>query len=129
MRMDYLIVFLGGGIGSACRHSINQLTTRWLGSGLPIGTLGINLLGSLLMGMVFAYISARSHLSPHIKLLLMTGLLGGFTTFSAFSLEVVQLFHRGQITAAIGYASVSVIAGAAAVVLGMWLVRQMMALA
>lgn len=124
MRMDYLIVFLGGGVGSTCRYGVNMLSTRWFGTGFPVGTLSINLFAALLMGMVVEFAFTKGNLSPHLKLLLTTGLLGGFSTFSAFALEIVELFQRGQTTAAVGYAVVSVIVGAAAVVLGMWLVRQ-----
>lgn len=124
MRTDYLIVFLGGGIGSACRHGVNLLSARWFGGEWPAGTLTINVLGSLLMGMIAAYAMSRGSLSPHLKLLLMTGLLGGFTTFSAFSLEIVQLFQRGQTASAVAYATLSVLAGVAAILLGMWLTQQ-----
>ena len=126
MGMNYLLVFIGGGFGAACRYGVSLLSARLFGTGFPAGTLGINLLGALLMGILVEYALIKGNFPPHLKLLLATGVLGGFTTFSTFALEIIELFQRGQTIAAISYALGSIIAGAAAVLLGMWLVRQVL---
>lgn len=114
--MDFLLVFLGAGLGGAARHGVNLLTARLLGpDGSALATLSVNVAGSLLLGLVLAW-ALRNGLSPHLRLLLTTGILGGFTTFSAFSSELVLLLERGRIGAALAYglASVSLSAGALA---------------
>ena len=124
MRTDFLIVFLGGGIGAALRHGVNLLSTRLFNTSFPAGTFAINLTGALIMGMVIEYALSKGTLSLQMKLLITTGVLGGFTTFSTFSMEIVQLFQRGQAAMAIGYASASLVLGVCAAALGVWLVRQ-----
>ena len=85
--MGFLIVFLGGGIGAASRHGINLLAARMLGTGFPYGTILINVAGSLAMGLIAEFFALKGGLPQHWRLFLTTGILGGFTTFSAFSLE------------------------------------------
>lgn len=121
--MGYLIVFLGGGLGSAARHGINVLSAHYLGTRYPLGTFGINVLGSLLIGIVAECFSLHAHLPFNMRLLLITGILGGFTTFSAFSLEIGLLYERGEILAAIAYAVASVACGVLALFAGMTLAR------
>ena len=82
--MAYLIVFLGGGLGAALRHGINLASARAFGTGFPYGTLLINITGSLVMGLAAAYFAFKGDASQHWRLFLTTGILGGFTTFSAF---------------------------------------------
>lgn len=94
--MEYLLIFLGGGLGSAARHGVNVVFTRLWGAQFPIGTLCVNVFGSFVMGAVVAYWAAGTGLPDRAKLFLMTGVLGGFTTFSAFSLEVWTLTSRGS---------------------------------
>ncbi len=120
----YLIVFIGAGIGGSCRHAINLLTLRTLGAnGFPFGTLTINVLGSFLIGLVAEYFALKSGQPHHWRLFLATGILGGFTTFSAFSLEVALLYERGQVGAAMAYAISSVILSVGALFLALALVR------
>lgn len=120
--MPTLIVMLGGALGAGARHLVNRATLAWFGPGFPWGTLTVNLFGGLLMG-VLAGVLTKLGGSDNLRLFLATGLLGGFTTFSAFSLDIVALADRGQPALALGYAALSVGGAAAALVLGMELAR------
>lgn len=97
-------VALGGALGAVLRYLAVAQIGRWLGTGFPWGTMAVNLLGSLLMGLIFGAIGARTAFSPF----LMAGLLGGFTTFSAFSLDVLALMDRGTPVAALAYVALTV---------------------
>lgn len=100
--MLYLIVFLGAGIGGALRHGVNVWAARLFGYGFPLGTLIVNVTGSFAMGLLAGYFAYRTGVSQHMKLFLTTGVLGGFTTFSAFSLDAALLVERhayGQVAA------------------------------
>ena len=121
--MNYLIVFLGAGIGGAGRHGVNVLAVRLFGPAFPAGTLVVNVLGCLLMGLIAGFFAHRASLPQEARLFLTTGLLGGFTTFSAFSLEMMMLIERGQAGTALTYALISVIAGLAALYLGLITMR------
>ena len=92
--MLYLIVFLGAGIGGALRHGVNAGSARLWGYGFPFGTLIVNVAGSFLMGLLAGYFAFRPGIGQHARLFLTTGILGGFTTFSAFSLDTVLLVER-----------------------------------
>lgn len=99
--MNYLIVFIGAGLGGLARHGANVVTAQLLGPGAaPFGTLWVNVVGSCLMGVAIEYFALRSGLSQHARLFLTTGILGGFTTFSTFSLETALLIERGQMISA-----------------------------
>ena len=106
--MVYLIVFLGGGIGAALRHGINVAFARLMGTGFPWSTLTINITGSLVMGIIAGYFAFKGDASQHWRLFLTTGILGGYTTFSAFSLDVALLYERGEIGLAALYVGASV---------------------
>ena len=112
--MLYLIVFIGAGIGGAIRHGINGLALRLAGPDFPYGTMTINIVGSLAMGLIAGYFAFRGgtgmfgQLSQHWRLFLTTGILGGFTTFSAFSLDFATLWERGAMLPAAAYLVVSV---------------------
>ena len=106
--MGYAIVFLGGGLGAALRHRMNLGVARWLGTAFPYGTLVINVTGSLIMGLVAGYFAFRGDASQSWRLFLTTGILGGYTTFSAFSLDAALLYQRGEISAAAIYVVASV---------------------
>ena len=121
--MTYLLVFLGGGIGAALRHGVNVGAARWLGTGFPFGTLTVNVTGSLLMGLLIAYLAFKGETSQHWRLFIATGILGGYTTFSAFSLDVALLYERGAIGLAVGYVLASVVLSILALFVGLWLVR------
>lgn len=119
--MGFLIVFLGGGLGAAARHGVNLLMGRLVG--LPLGTLTTNVLGSFLMGAIIGYLAFRGEASQHWRLFLTTGLFGGFTTFSAFSLETVLFLERGEFAMASLYVAASVGLAAVGLVAGLSLLR------
>ena len=120
-----LLVFLGAGIGGALRHGVNVGCARACGTAFPWGTLTVNVVGSLIMGVIAGWLAFKTQAgwSQPLRLFLTTGILGGFTTFSAFSLDAVLLWERGAIGAAAAYVGVSVAASIAALVAGLALVR------
>jgi CrcB protein len=117
--MLYLMVFLGAGIGGALRHGVNVGAARLLGSGFPFGTLIVNVVGSFAMGAFAGYFAWRPGIAQHMRLFLTTGVLGGFTTFSAFSLDAALLIERNAYALAAGYMVGSVAASVAALFLGL----------
>jgi CrcB protein len=121
--MGYLIVFLGGGLGAAIRHGVNLGIARLLGTGFPFATLLINVTGSLIMGLAAAYFAFKGDASQHWRLFLTTGILGGYTTFSTFSLDVALLYERGEIGLAALYVLLSVAVSIAGLFAGLALVR------
>lgn len=121
--MVYLIVFLGAGIGGVFRHSVNVGAARLLGFGFPYGTLTVNILGSILMGLLAELFVIRSGLPQELRLFLTTGLLGGFTTFSTFSLDAATLWERGQWGIATGYVVLSLVLSMAGLLAGLMLIR------
>jgi CrcB protein len=119
-----VLVFLGGGIGSVLRLGVLHASRLWLPPGFPFGTLAVNLLGGLAAGAVGAALVGRgSGGVDALSLFLMTGVLGGFTTFSAFSLEAYLLWQRGDAGASAIYVAASVFLSIAAVVTGFAAVR------
>jgi CrcB protein len=94
--MNYLIVFCGGGIGAALRHGFNVLFARSLGTAFPYATLFENVTGSVAMGLLVATFAFKSDIPQHLRLFLTTGILGGYTTFSTFSLDTAVLYERGD---------------------------------
>jgi CrcB protein len=118
-----LIVFLGAGIGGALRHGVNVGAARLIGIGFPWGTLAVNVAGSLVMGLVAAWFALRSGASQPLRLFLATGILGGFTTFSSFSLDTVVLYERGEGVLALAYVLASLLLSIAALLAGLYLVR------
>jgi CrcB protein len=123
--MAYLLVCIGGGIGTALRHGVNTIFARWLGTGFPFHTLFENVSGSLIMGLLAGYFAFRGDAPQELRLFLTTGILGGYTTFSAFSLDTVLLWERGQWSLAIIYVLTSVLASILGLVLGVAIVRQL----
>lgn len=121
--MHWLLVFLGGGLGAMARHGVNLLAPRVAGTAFPWGTLAINVAGSLLMGLVVGWFALRGGTASGARLFLATGVLGGFTTFSAFSLEAVQLQQRGDLGQAALYVAGSVLLAIAALFAGLSLAR------
>jgi CrcB protein len=121
--MLYLIVFLGAGIGGALRHGVNVGAARLFGYGFPFGTLIVNVAGSFLMGLFAGYFAFRPGIGQHIRLFLTTGVLGGFTTFSAFSLDAALLIERHNYGLAAGYMVGSVAASVSALFFGLALFR------
>lgn len=109
----FLIVFLGAGLGGAARHGVNVRAMRLLGTALPYGTMLANVAGSSAMGPLTRWFVAKADPGQHWRLFLTTGLLGGFTPFSAFSLDLMLLYERHQHGFAALYACVSIIAALA----------------
>lgn len=122
--MNYLIVFAGAGIGGALRHGVNLAAVRWLGYGFPFGTIIVNVLGSVLIGVLAGYFAFRTGTSQHLRLFLTTGILGGFTTFSAFSLDVALLVERNSPWIAAAYVIGSVTLAVAGLFAGLAIFRQ-----
>ena len=116
MTYNFLQVALGGAIGASARYGVNLLAVR-LVPGLPLGTLAVNVLGCLAMGLLTAMLMLRG--GQHLAPLLLTGVLGGFTTFSAFSLDTLTLWERGAAGTALAYVAASVVLSLAAVTAGL----------
>ena len=121
--MGYLIVFAGAGIGGALRHGVNLAAVRMFGLGFPFGTIIVNVLGSFLMGVLAGYFAFRTGLPQHVRLFLTTGVLGGFTTFSAFSLDAALLMERHAYWSAAAYMAGSVLLSLLALFAGLSLFR------
>lgn len=119
-----LLVMTGGAIGAAMRYHLGRLLTQTFGPTFPLGTLTANLLGGLVMGLVVGWLARFDGHAEPWRLFLAVGLLGGFTTFSAFSLEIVNMIERGQWSVAIGYSLLSVVASVLALFIGLFVVRQ-----
>jgi CrcB protein len=121
----FILVFLGGGLGAVSRYASGLAITRHAGHGFPWATMLVNIAGSLAMGLLIAWLARRSAGDHDLRLLLATGFLGGFTTFSAFSLDAVTLYERGALTAAAAYVIASVTLSILALFGGLWLARQL----
>jgi fluoride exporter len=119
----FALVFVGGGVGTALRYGVNLVTAWLLGTGFPYGTLIINVAGSLIMGLVVEYFALKSGISQRWLLFLTTGLIGGFTTFSTFSLDAALLSERGHFITAAAYVAASVALGIGGLFAGMSIVR------
>ncbi|MCY6380837.1 fluoride efflux transporter CrcB [Hoeflea prorocentri] len=122
---NLLIVALGGAVGASLRHLVNVASLRAFGPGFPWGTLTVNIVGSFIMGIFVEWLVRRSGVSNEVRLLVATGLLGGFTTFSAFSLDVAMLWERGAAMTASLYVAASVLLSIAALFAGLALARAM----
>lgn len=123
--MTYLVVFIGGGIGAALRHGVNLGGARLFGTSFPYGTLTVNVAGCLIMGLLAGYFAFKGDVTQSWRLFLTTGILGGFTTFSAFSLDVALLYERGDIGLAATYTFASVAMSLVAVFAGLALMRSL----
>jgi fluoride exporter len=123
--MAVFLVFLGGGLGAVLRHAVNRLCLAWFGPGFPVGTLAVNIAGSFLLGLLAALFAAHGQGQQSLRLFLATGLLGGFTTFSGFSLDAVLMWQRGAwgelgfyVAASVGLSIAALFVGLAA---GRWI--------
>jgi fluoride exporter len=122
-----LLVALGGGIGASLRHLVSLATLRYFGPGFPWGTFTANVVGSFIMGLFIAWLARHSgllgNLAQDVRYLVATGLLGGFTTFSAFSLDFAVMWERGDMGLAGAYALGSVLLSLTAIFAGLWVMR------
>jgi len=123
--VPWLLVFVGGGLGAMARYGLNQVVMRLAGGAFPWGILLINVTGSTVMGLAASWFMLRGDTgwSPHVRLFLTTGVLGGYTTFSAFSLDAAMLWERGEHGAAAAYVIGSVALSLVGVFAGLWFVR------
>lgn len=119
-----LLVMLGGGLGAGLRHLVALGTLRAFGPGFPVGTLTVNVVGSLAMGVLIGWlVRHEAAQAQNLRYFLATGLLGGFTTFSAFSLDTAVLWERGDTGLALVYIAASVLLSLIAVFAGLFLMR------
>ena len=118
-----LLVAFGGAIGSVLRYYVGQWTLRLMGPAFPWGTLAVNVVGCFVIGVFAELIARKFNASTELRLLLITGFLGGFTTFSAFSLDAISLFERGEAVAGGIYIAASVGLSMVAVMAGLGLMR------
>lgn len=116
--MNLLLVFVGGGFGSVARYAMTKAIGRFMGAAFPWHTLGVNLLGALMIGALTEFLALRISGVEPARLLLVTGFLGGFTTFSAFSLESALMWERGDTMALAAYVTASVVGTIVAVLCG-----------
>ncbi|MGH6763818.1 MAG: fluoride efflux transporter CrcB [Phyllobacterium sp.] len=120
-----LLILLGGGIGSVLRYFFGLGATKLFGSGFPWGTLGVNVIGGFLMGLFAELLMRRFDGSEMLRLFIATGVLGGFTTFSTFSLDTIFLWERISTALAFIYVVASVIGSISALFVGLWLARSL----
>ena len=125
LTLELALVFAGGGTGAMARYLVGMQTLHLFGSGWPYGTFTVNVVGGLLMGTLIGFLAHRGGIDQdRWRVLLGVGVLGGFTTFSAFSLEVVLMIERRTYLNAAGYVTASVVIAIAALFLGLILARQ-----
>ena len=118
-----LAIAVGGGLGSLTRHYLSTLVYAFTGTAFPWGILVVNVIGGLAMGLIVELSALKLNLSPELRAFLTTGILGGFTTFSAFSLDSALLIERGEWVSAGSYMAGSVVLSVGALFVGLWLVR------
>jgi CrcB protein len=123
--MHYLLVFIGGGLGSTLRHVVNIVCQRLLGTNFPYHTFIINITGSTIMGLIAGYLAFKGDATQSWRLFLMTGVLGGYTTFSAFSLDAAVLYERGEVGLTLRYVLGSVVLSILGLFAGLALVRHL----
>lgn len=121
---NLFLVAMGGALGASGRYGLSALTLRQFGPGFPVGTLAANIIGSALMGLLIGWLAFKgAENTQSIRLFFGVGVLGGFTTFSAFSLESFLMLEKKQYGALLGYVSASLFISLAALALGLWLSR------
>jgi CrcB protein len=125
--LGYVVVFVGAGTGGMLRHFMNIWIARFAGTHFPYHTLAINITGSMVMGMVTAWFAMKGGTTGHLRLFLATGVLGGYTTFSAFSLDAVLLWERHEHLLAALYVGGSVAGSLLGLAVGLWIMRTALA--
>ena len=124
--MEYIAIALGGGIGAVLRYWITLLVQSWVGPGFPYGTLAVNVIGSLLIGFIVVFLHHRYHGNEIVRLFLVIGVLGGFTTFSTFSLDTVYLIQSGFLVKAMSNIIISFCSCVFSVYVGMEIARSVL---
>ena len=123
--IQYLLIGVGGGLGAIARHLVSRASLRWFGPDQPWGTLAVNVIGGLAMGLLIGWLlSAERADQTQIRLFAAVGFLGGFTTFSAFSLELGLMVERKLYLNAFAYGAASVILALGALMLGLMITRR-----
>ena len=120
---NFLLVMIGGAFGSAFRYQLGRVALQQMGPGFPWGTLIVNLLGGFLMGVLAGVVATDGPVDRPLWLLLGVGMLGGFTTFSAFSFDVFAMLQRNEFAVAGAYVGASVAGSVMLLVLGYWIAR------
>lgn len=121
--LNFLVIFIGGGIGASLRHSLSLLTHKYLGINYPYGTFFVNIIGCLFLGFITALVFNKIITDQNLKLFLTTGIAGGFTTFSTFGYESLTLLKQGHILLALIYIISSIVLGILAVFFGSYLAK------
>jgi CrcB protein len=124
--LNYLLVFIGGGIGSVFRYGASRASLILIGPNFPAGTVFVNIVGSTLMGILASWFALRGGGDQTMRLFLTTGILGGFTTFSAFSLDTAFLWQRGEVVTTMLYVLGSVVFSLAGLFIGMAATRSLL---
>lgn len=124
MIWNLLAIFLGGGLGATCRYGFSELIYRYTDNPFPYGILACNIVGSLLMGMAAMLITEKFNMAPIFRYTIMVGFLGGFTTFSSFSLDTIQLFQQGAWQRAVLYIVLSVVLCLIATIIGIFIANK-----
>jgi CrcB protein len=125
--MSSILVFIGAGLGGVFRHLLNFAIVSTMGSAFPYGILAINVIGSTLMGLMAGWFAFHGEAPSEVKLFIGTGILGGFTTFSAFSLDTALLIERGETGLAAAYVAASVALSILGLFAGLWAMRALLA--
>ncbi len=125
--IGYVVVFVGAGVGGMLRHFMNIWVAKLAGTHFPMHTFVINITGSMVMGMIAAWFALKGGATGHLRLFLATGVLGGYTTFSAFSLDAVLLVERHDYLLAAYYIGGSVVLSLLGLMAGLWIVRTALA--
>lgn len=123
--LNLFLVMGGGAVGAGCRHLLGRAALAWLGPAFPWGTLAANVIGGLLMGVLAGSVSRIPGGGEAWRLFLGVGVLGGFTTFSSFSLETMLMIERGELALGLGYVALSCLGAIGALAIGLMLARAM----
>ena len=118
-----IAIFIGAGLGGVARHYFNVLAVGLFGTAFPWRIFAINVIGSVAMGVIVEWLALRGSAPQDLRLFFTTGILGGFTTFSTFSLDAAVLYERGQLGIALVYVVASVVVAIGGLFLGMYAVR------
>ena len=123
--MTTLWIGLAGALGSASRHWVGQLVARGGSGRIPVGTLSVNVLGSLVFGLVIAFFASRAQLDSKLRIAISVGFLGGFTTYSSFAYETVTFLEKKDLAGAASYVGLTLLCAGSACAAGLWAGRRL----